>query len=424
MSDLFSMQDIQPNDIQQNSYELIPSTEEAKIKELSTVSLLADETAYLERKYDPEKFNSQLEYDAWRRGDDPSWMQQFVANTLLTFKNFSPLQSVNIASTKMFKSEIDELDVRMTPQEYQHSEYFREGLNYYDGMTRAQAFLLSEEYDEREDLKFLSSRGGYASAAIGGSITGFLVDPILHVGVPFLNKITQINKLAKVFKASKKLSILSNAVTGGIENTAFVTAQAPFAKYNQETFGDVYGWSEFIDSTIDGALLGSVMGAASGTWNYFSNVHIEKKQQAYKGVKALGRELGDIESQVKYPDSLAASQKDAFNDMIDSLKGPEGSEEVAANIKNEFAKTFDQNIYNSNKNLKQNEYVNIDQARANKLEELKDIDYINEVKKISENESYPKDLKGKLSKDIEDAEVWESLSKDDNILNELAKCII
>lgn len=247
---------------------------------------------------------------------DPSWWDKFFANAMITGRDRTLMGSAVTFIEKNIKTFNKELDTPLTSYDYQHSEYYRPGLRYYDGMTKIQALLLSNDYDYREYWKKMASIDPSVSAEIFGTGVGFGSDFLMGMGISKFNKAFQISKL--VPGAVKGIPVLGEAVTGGLHATAFVTATAPFAKYNKETFGDVYNWGNFSEELLAGALLGGGVGAVSGSFNWFANLSLEAKQNTIRGIRSLGNSISNIADRFEYPRILTQSQRESFINFIDN----------------------------------------------------------------------------------------------------------
>jgi hypothetical protein len=96
----------------------------------------------------------------------------------------------------------------LSESQYQDSEYYRDGIKWFDGMTIGQAEVMAESYDRNEyyssltqNVSFLSGKG---VAMFGGILAGSLPDPLNYI--PFLglaNRVVKSGRMLASFKTAR-----------------------------------------------------------------------------------------------------------------------------------------------------------------------------------------------------------------------------
>ena len=260
---------------------------------------------------DREDLSAEEQYDKLYV-DKVSWYDVLNASTRLSVSDYTGVGFLNNFMAKHAVAFKKDMDKPLTSFDWQHSHYFRPGIQYYDGMTVIQAMHLADAYDDREYFKALIRKGGYKSAEIIGSISGVVLDPTLIVGAGPVTKLLQIEKLAQVgYFASKP--IRARAVIGGLQNGAVAVATAPIARYNKKTYGDLYSWGEFVENSLGAVAIGAGIGAASGLWrNWFNNLKLEDRQDVLKHIRTIEITASEVSDDYRY-------FRQAYGDMHQSL---------------------------------------------------------------------------------------------------------
>ncbi len=146
---------------------------------------------------------------------------------------------------------------RLSKEEWEQSEYFREGIEYYDRLTDTAAAQLAESYDTRQKRNAVinSGRGGFWQGAgqFGVGLAASMLDP-LAIGASFIPVVGQAryaNMVAKHGRTSARLA------KGGVEGAVGAVAVEPIvlgvATYEQNK-----------DYTLANSLMNVVFGTAMG----------------------------------------------------------------------------------------------------------------------------------------------------------------
>lgn len=154
---------------------------------------------------------------------------------------------------------------RLSKEEYEQSEYFREGIEYYDRLTDTAAAQLAESYDNRQKRNAVinSGRGGFwqGTGQFGVGLAASMLDP-LAIGASFIPVVGQAryaNMVAKQGRTSARL------VKGGVEGAVGAVAVEPIvlgvATYEQNKD---YTLANSLMNVVFGTVMGGGLHAVAG----------------------------------------------------------------------------------------------------------------------------------------------------------------
>jgi len=146
---------------------------------------------------------------------------------------------------------------RLSKEEWEKSEYFREGIEYYDRLTDTAAAQLAESYDTRQKRNAVinSGRGGFwqGTGQFGVGLVASMLDP-LAIGASFIPVVGQARYANMVAKHGRTPARLAK---GGVEGAVGAVAVEPIvlgvATYEQNK-----------DYTLANSLMNVVFGTAMG----------------------------------------------------------------------------------------------------------------------------------------------------------------
>jgi len=147
---------------------------------------------------------------------------------------------------------------KLTPEEYQASEFFREGISVgRNGIYESAASMLADRYDEREarNLILNRSRGsaGLVAAQLGVGLVGSMLDP-LNIAASFIPVMGQARYAAMVAKHGKAFARLrKGAAEGAVGAAGLEFIVYPTALYEQN---NDYGIANSLMNIAFGTTLG------------------------------------------------------------------------------------------------------------------------------------------------------------------------
>ena len=154
---------------------------------------------------------------------------------------------------------------RLSRDEYEQSEYFREGIEYYDRLTDTAAAQLAENYDTRQKRNAVinSGQGGFwqGTGQFGVGLVASMLDP-LAIGASFIPVVGQAryaNMIAKHGKTPARL------MKGGVEGAVGAVAVEPIvlgvATYEQNKD---YTLANSFMNVVFGTVMGGGLHAVGG----------------------------------------------------------------------------------------------------------------------------------------------------------------
>ena len=206
-------------------------------------------------------------------------------------------------------------------EQWQSSEFFREGLKFEEQMTEGQARLLAERYDRSAQYSNLVSRansGGDYGAIFGGMFIGSIPDPINFI--PWLG-------FAKKGKQAKSLIDATTrgraALRGGAEAAIGTAAFHPLFALEKGAYQEEYDISMAL---VD---VGLAAGIGAGLGSIFGRIHPDDPTPPYRGLN---------EDQIK-----AQAKQDLQEEMGALLNSSQ--EEAWLGAREEFYRGLKQSIY-------------------------------------------------------------------------------
>ena len=184
---------------------------------------------------------------------DPSLSVIFSESFMKGFRDITPMLALSYTQLQYAGGA-----VYSTEDQWESSEFFREGLEYDQDMTEGQARLLAERHDQNRRYEDLMSRTSFGGAAlgIGGYLVGSIPDPINFI--PWLGLV----------KKGKQVQALINATTRGkralrgvIEGAGGAIAFQPLYAMEKISYQEEYDYSmAFADIAISAGIGGAFGG--------------------------------------------------------------------------------------------------------------------------------------------------------------------
>ena len=184
---------------------------------------------------------------------DPSLSVIFSESFMEGFRDITPMLALSYTQLQYAGGA-----VYSTEDQWESSEFFREGLEYDQDMTEGQARLLAERHDQNRRYADLMSRTSFGGAAlgIGGYLVGSIPDPINFI--PWLGMV----------KKGKQVQALINATTRGkralrgvIEGAGGAIAFQPLYAMEKSSYQEEYDYSmAFADIAISAGIGGAFGG--------------------------------------------------------------------------------------------------------------------------------------------------------------------
>lgn len=154
---------------------------------------------------------------------------------------------------------------RLSKEEWEQSEYFREGIEYYDRLTDTAAAQLAESYDTRQKRNAIinSGRGGFfqGTGQFGVGLVASMLDP-LAIGASFIPVVGQARYANMVAKHGRTPARL---MKGGVEGAVGAVAVEPIvlgvATYEQNKD---YTLANSLMNVVFGTVMGGGLHAVAG----------------------------------------------------------------------------------------------------------------------------------------------------------------
>lgn len=157
--------------------------------------------------------------------------------------------------------------VRLSKEEWEASEYFRPGINFFDGITNNSAQILAERYDNNQDNAFALERASTLQRGLGlgvGLVAG-VFEPVnlvsgvaaalatggLGSAIPTIGRLTAVN------------SVRGAATRGAIEGVVGAALTEPGSLYSAKRLQEDYTLSDSLLNLGIGAILGGGLGAGT-----------------------------------------------------------------------------------------------------------------------------------------------------------------
>lgn len=175
---------------------------------------------------------------------------------LLGIPDFS--ETVNRAEEKLFSP--------MSREDFESSEWKRQGIEWSEGMTEARARAYAEANDNRryrESLIERSPTGARSILGFGAAMLGQAVDPI--------NFIPVFGVAAKARMIEKFGEVAGRALLHSGEVALTTAAMDPFIISSLRTQGEDVGWEDGALDVIFGAAIGGLLGGGAGFLKLRSN---------------------------------------------------------------------------------------------------------------------------------------------------------
>ena len=148
---------------------------------------------------------------------------------------------------------------KLTREDWQSSEWQREGLDWYEGLTAGQARVRAEIFDENAYRRWVI---GQRDAGVVGTTLG--LGAMLVGSVPTPENLIPLGPALHAAKTIRfGLAVRRGAVLGGLAGLAGTAAFAPPVYYSASQFGDDIGWADVLLDLSLGTALGAGLGAGS-----------------------------------------------------------------------------------------------------------------------------------------------------------------
>lgn len=160
----------------------------------------------------------------------------------------------------------------LTSEGYKESEYFRTGIDYYDGMTTGAAQLLAENQDEVDKRNFIIGRAstGQQVLGFGASFIAGMAEPknlgigiaTALVGGAVISRVGSVRRMYQLSMRARKFQTRAGvgALEGLVASAALEPSNIDSAKILQQDYGMADSVMNVALSTVLGAGLNSVPG--------------------------------------------------------------------------------------------------------------------------------------------------------------------
>lgn len=160
----------------------------------------------------------------------------------------------------------------LSKEDWKNSEYYRDGLEYYDGMTDTSANILARRHDTDALSSFVRERSSYGQALYGfffGGIPGSFQDP-LNLGLMFVPPVgeAKVMKMLGISSGIKRM-VAEGAYRGAITNAYFEPMSYIASSGLQQDYG--------VGNTISNIALGGFVGAGLHTSEKFIGSKLSEK---------------------------------------------------------------------------------------------------------------------------------------------------
>lgn len=155
---------------------------------------------------------------------------------------------------------------KLSREDWQASEWQRDGLEWYEGLTAGQARARAEIFDENAYRRWVI---GQRDAGAVGTAAG--IGAMLVGSIPTPENLIPLGPAIHAAKAGRfGLATRQGAVAGGLAGLAGTAAFAPPVYYSASQFGDDIGWADVLLDLSLGTALGAGLGAGSAALAHWS----------------------------------------------------------------------------------------------------------------------------------------------------------
>jgi len=159
----------------------------------------------------------------------------------------------------IFFGEEPDLPKAISKEEYQSSEWFRDKVPWFEGMTEVRAKTYAENFDTREYRDSLIERSPFglrSGLGFGATVLGSLIDPVNYI--PFLGA-------ANRARLAGSLGVVGGrAATGAIEATIGTAVTDPIIMHSLQGEGYDFGWEDMALDILVGGVAGGLLGTGGG----------------------------------------------------------------------------------------------------------------------------------------------------------------
>lgn len=169
----------------------------------------------------------------------------------------------------------------LSEAEWKQGPYFRQGMVWTPGLTRAGAEVNADMHDARRVRDLMSAQysgPGHIALALGGQFVAGAMDPL-----NFVPLVGEMGAWVRGAKTATRMIARAGAF-GAAENIAQAAVQAPFLHNVMEQEGSEYGMSEAMQDIAAAAVLGGTIGGIRGAVHYHYNV---RSRQAADATRSL-----------------------------------------------------------------------------------------------------------------------------------------
>lgn len=226
---------------------------------------------------------------------------------------------------------LEKIETPITEDEYKASEFFRDEISYYDGMTRGSSRVLASNADEVRRRSEVISRatGLQATGGFAASIGAGIFEPknagiglaTAIVGGQIANRVVGATRIAKAYSKYGKFKTL--AAFGGVEGLVAATLAEPSNRESAKTLQQDY---EMVDSLMNIGLstaFGAFVNVAPAyirdkiNRNKTTNIVLDEVDTATSQI-AEGRQVDitPVEAMHRKTPSLTRKQVDELNAKI------------------------------------------------------------------------------------------------------------
>ena len=176
----------------------------------------------------------------------------------------------------------------MSRDDWENSQWYREGIEYKDNMTPIRAQAIAEGYDERRYREALKARGdevfgaGMKALGFGATLLGGMLDPINLI--PFSGGMrgakAAVQAAIPAGRSAYGAGIAAGMKTGAVEGTLGSAASMLMTMPDLASKGEDIGFADVMMGLGMGAALGAAFGGAGGMLSAYRGVKLNTEMQA------------------------------------------------------------------------------------------------------------------------------------------------
>ena len=193
--------------------------------------------------------------EQFARQYDPSLSVIFGESLMEGFRDLTPALAKSLTELKYAGGAV------YSEEEWNNSEFFREGLKFDEGMTEGQARLLAERSDQNQRYADLMARTSFGGAAVGfgGLLVGSIPDPINFI--PWLGMVKKGKQIHTLLKATSRAKAIRK---GGVEAAVGATVFQPLYGVEKVSYQEEYDYQMALMDIGISAGIGSAFGGLFG----------------------------------------------------------------------------------------------------------------------------------------------------------------